>query len=134
MIIGTFNAYRGIVGSIEFNDGKHYGKLLNITDLVNYQADSLVDLEKEFHNAVDDYLVFVEETKKNNFPTLRLKHLSFEEIQKDFEGISLYVKEEEVYCGKIESSLTKANFKKYLDYFVVDSKKYFEIIILYLKK
>ena len=45
MRIGTFNDYRGILGSIEFNDGKHYGKLLNITDLVNYQADSLIDLK-----------------------------------------------------------------------------------------
>lgn len=60
MRIGQFVEYRGYIGSIEYDleDELHYGKLLNIDDLVNYHADNIIDLEKQFHNAVDDYIDF----------------------------------------------------------------------------
>ena len=58
MEIGQFIEYRGYVGSIEYNikDKLHYGKLLNIKDLVNYHADDIVELQKHYHEAVDDYI------------------------------------------------------------------------------
>ena len=65
MQIGQFKEYKGYVGSIEYSvkDSIHYGKLLNIKDLVNYEADNIIDLEKQFHEAVDDYLEFKKELK-----------------------------------------------------------------------
>lgn len=50
--------YNGYVGSIEFSieDNVLYGKILGIKDLVNYEADTLANLKKEFELAVDDYL------------------------------------------------------------------------------
>lgn len=60
MLIGKFKAYKGYVGSIEMTDGKHHGRLLDINNLVNYTANSLEKLEKEYHDAVDDYLDFLD--------------------------------------------------------------------------
>jgi predicted HicB family RNase H-like nuclease len=50
--------YRGFTGSVGVSvaDNCLYGKILFINDLVNYRADSPVELEKEFKDAVDDYL------------------------------------------------------------------------------
>lgn len=56
MEIGKFKPYKGFIGTIEFTEGKHHGKLININDFVNYVADSLEELEEEYHKAVDDYL------------------------------------------------------------------------------
>ena len=66
MQIGRFKEYKGYVGSIEYSveDSIHYGKLLNIKDLVNYEADNIIDLEKQFHEAVDDYIEFKKEIGK----------------------------------------------------------------------
>lgn len=66
MQIGRFKEYKGYVGSIEYSveDSIHYGKLLNIKDLVNYEADNIIDLEKQFHEAVDDYIEFKKEVGK----------------------------------------------------------------------
>ena len=58
MKFGVFNEYKGFTGSIEysFEDKCHYGRLLNISDLVNYEADTIEDLYEEFCKAVDDYI------------------------------------------------------------------------------
>lgn len=55
--------YRDQIGSIEFDtdDDCLHGKLLHINDLVTYEADSMPELRKEFHAAVDDYLETCEE-------------------------------------------------------------------------
>ena len=44
-------------------DGGHHGKLLDIDDFVNYTANSLEELETEYHKAVDDYLSFLNELR-----------------------------------------------------------------------
>ncbi len=52
-------AYKGYLGSIEFtldSGGFLYGKLLYANDLVTYEAKNPSELEKEFKDAVDDYL------------------------------------------------------------------------------
>ena len=66
MIIGYLDEYRGYIGSIEYEpeDRLHYGLLLNINDFVSYHADNIIDLEKQFHNAVDDYIEFCKEVGK----------------------------------------------------------------------
>ena len=60
MRFGVFNEYKGYTGSIEysFEDKCHYGKILNISNLVNYQANTIKDLYNEFQKAVDDYIEF----------------------------------------------------------------------------
>jgi predicted HicB family RNase H-like nuclease len=63
MVIGYFTKYKDYTGSIEYDleDKLHYGKLMYIKDLVCYHADNIVDLEKYFHEAVDDYIDFKKE-------------------------------------------------------------------------
>ena len=65
MQIGQFKEYKGYIGSIEYDteDNIHYGKLLDIKDLVNYEADNVIDLENQFHKAVDDYIELKKELK-----------------------------------------------------------------------
>lgn len=63
MRIGTFEAYKSIVGTIEFEDNTYRGKLIIENSFVNYTASSLEELEVEFHKAVDDYLDMMDELK-----------------------------------------------------------------------
>lgn len=67
MKIGQFVEYKGYVGSIEYkpDDISYYGLIINTSDFVNYYGKGIFELEKEFHNAVDDYLIFCEEVGKS---------------------------------------------------------------------
>jgi predicted HicB family RNase H-like nuclease len=58
--------YKGYHTKIEFNAEtfKLRGKIEGIRDLVNFESDSAREIEKEFHNAVDDYLEFCKEVGK----------------------------------------------------------------------
>lgn len=51
--------YRGFTGSVEYSeeDGVFHGKLLDIRDLVTYEADSISELNSEFISVVDDYVL-----------------------------------------------------------------------------
>ena len=70
MKIGQFKEYKGYTGSIEYDpeDELHYGCLLNIEDHICYHSKSkdLSDLEKRFHNAVDEYIKNKSELHKDN--------------------------------------------------------------------
>jgi predicted HicB family RNase H-like nuclease len=50
--------YKNYTGSVEYSeeDGVFFGKLLYITDLILYEAESKEGLQKSFENAVDEYL------------------------------------------------------------------------------
>ena len=50
--------YKEYIGTVEYSPEDHclYGKLAYIRDLVNYEATSVKELEREFHAAVDGYL------------------------------------------------------------------------------
>ena len=50
--------YKGYIADIEFSpeDGCFFGKLANIRDLVNFEADTAKGLVAAFQEAVDDYL------------------------------------------------------------------------------
>lgn len=63
MRIGQFVEYKSYIGSIEYDkeDRIYYGKLLDIDDLVSYHADNIIELEKHYHEAVDDYIEFKKE-------------------------------------------------------------------------
>lgn len=66
MVIGKFIEYKGFVGSIEYSneDKIHYGKLLDIKDLVNYEANDVEELYEQYKNAVDNYINFCKEVGK----------------------------------------------------------------------
>lgn len=58
--------YKGYSARPEYSaeDRIFYGKILGISDLVDFQSENAKDLETEFHKAVDDYLEFCEEIGK----------------------------------------------------------------------
>ena len=58
--------YNGYSGSIEASaeDRCLFGKILFITDLVTYEAETVTDLEAEFIAAVDDYIITCKEIGK----------------------------------------------------------------------
>lgn len=58
--------YKGYSARPEYSaeDRIFYGRILGISDLVDFQSESAKDLEPEFHKAVDDYLEFCEEIGK----------------------------------------------------------------------
>lgn len=61
-----FLRYKGYSAKPEYSAADHtfYGKLLGISDLVDFHAESPQAMEDEFHKAVDDYLAFCAETGK----------------------------------------------------------------------
>src|ERR1700744_2571785 len=58
--------YKGYYASLHFSseDEVFYGKLLGIDDLVNFEGDSVKELKKTFHEAVNDYLETCKELGK----------------------------------------------------------------------
>ncbi len=54
--------YRGYVGSVEFSeeDELFFGKLLGMRSLILYEGSNGKELLKDFHTAVDDYLIACE--------------------------------------------------------------------------
>lgn len=79
MKIGTFTEYKGYIGSIEFSveDNQHHGSVQNISDLVNYGADTIEELFEQYHNAVDSYIDLRKKIyKENNLLLEEIKELS----------------------------------------------------------
>lgn len=58
--------YKGYHTRIEFNAESMTlrGKIEGINDYIDFEADSIDEVEKEFHSAVDDYLEFCAEVGK----------------------------------------------------------------------
>ena len=59
--------YKGYHARIVFNAESHTlrGVIEGINDYVDFESDSIQAIENEFHNAVDDYLLFCEQIKKS---------------------------------------------------------------------
>ncbi len=55
--------YRGFLGTTELDleNGSFFGQLAFIRDLITYEAETLPELEKEFHLSVDEYLLSCKE-------------------------------------------------------------------------
>lgn len=64
--MGNVLEYKGYQTKVEYDAESHvlYGKIEGIRDLVNFEADTLQDVERFFHEAVDDYLEFCKEVGK----------------------------------------------------------------------
>jgi len=58
--------HKGFIGSVHFSaeDNVFHGKIEGITDLITFEGDSVKDLIKAFHNAVDDYIALCKEAGK----------------------------------------------------------------------
>jgi predicted HicB family RNase H-like nuclease len=58
--------YNGYSGSVDASIEDHclFGRILFITDLVTYEAETVADLEAEFVAAVDDYILTCKEVGK----------------------------------------------------------------------
>ncbi len=56
--MGVTLKHRGYHGSIEASAGDNclFGRLQFIRSLVNYEGETIAELEQAFHEAVDDYL------------------------------------------------------------------------------
>lgn len=50
--------YKGYGGSVEFSreEGILFGRVLGIRHIIDYEGESVAELERDFHNAVDSYL------------------------------------------------------------------------------
>ena len=59
--------YKGYHTIVEFDAETHslHGKVEGINDFVNFVCERPAQVEKEFHKAVDDYLLFCEEVGKS---------------------------------------------------------------------
>lgn len=58
--------YKGYHTRIEFDyeTATLFGRIDGIDDLILFESEDASEIEKEFHNAVDDYLLFCKETGK----------------------------------------------------------------------
>lgn len=68
--------YKGYYTEIHYSeeDKVLFGKVEGIADLVNFESDSAKTIEKEFHDAVDEYLAYCQEG--GNPPTSHIKAVS----------------------------------------------------------
>jgi len=71
--MGDYLEHRGYIATVGYSasDKVFFGKIEGITDLVNFEADNVEELEKEFKNAVEDYLATCKELGKNPDKTYR---------------------------------------------------------------
>ena len=55
--------YKGYTGHVEFDDeaGLFHGEVLDLRDVVTFQGKSVQELERAFHDSIDDYLEFCKE-------------------------------------------------------------------------
>lgn len=58
--------YKDFVGSVEFSeeDNVFHGKVIGTKDLISFEGDSVASLTKDFHDAIDEYLLFCKEANK----------------------------------------------------------------------
>ena len=81
--------YKGYTARPEYSDEDSIfcGKILGIKDMVYFQSDSAKDIEREFHEAVDDYLELCAENAKAPQREHRcVKMITVQELEVNVEG------------------------------------------------
>jgi len=70
--------YKNYIGSVEYSaeDDIFHGKIEFITDTVLYEGDSVAELKKNFHDAVEDYIEACKEIGKEPQKPFKGKLLS----------------------------------------------------------
>lgn len=65
--------YKDFIGSVHFSadDKVFHGKIEGITDLVTFEGKSVDELEKAFHEAVNDYITLCKEAGKKPLKSCR---------------------------------------------------------------
>ncbi len=60
--------YKGYAAKVEFDDEDmiFYGEVIGIRDVVTFEGDTVKEIEKAFHDSVDDYLNMCKE--RNEVP------------------------------------------------------------------
>jgi len=55
--------YNGYIGKVAIDDeaGILYGEVINIRNVITFEGTSVAELQKAFHESVDDYLAFCAE-------------------------------------------------------------------------
>ena len=55
--------YKGYQAEVEFDEDTKlfHGKVINLRDVITFEADYTDDLPQAFHDSIDDYLEFYEE-------------------------------------------------------------------------
>ncbi len=55
--------YKGYIARVDIDveEGILSGRVMNIRDVIHFQADTLTQLQKEFEFSVDDYIAFCKE-------------------------------------------------------------------------
>ena len=61
--MSEYMEHKGYLGTVEYSADDHclYGKLAFIGALVNYEAETVVELENAFHESVEHYLQLCDE-------------------------------------------------------------------------
>lgn len=101
--------YKGYSARPEYSaeDQVFYGRILGISDMVDFQSENAKELENEFHNAVDDYLEFCAEIGKkpekeyNGVFNVRISP----ELHKE---VSVYAQAEGVTLNKVVEQAIRA--------------------------
>ncbi|MCH9689987.1 MAG: type II toxin-antitoxin system HicB family antitoxin [Gammaproteobacteria bacterium] len=59
--------HQGYIGHVEFDDENEIflGSVINIKDIITFQADTVHDLKQAFIDSVEDYLAFCKERKES---------------------------------------------------------------------
>ncbi len=65
--------YKEYTGSVRFNadDSVFFGKIEGIDDLISFEGDTVVGLQKAFEEAVEDYISLCRESGKKNEKTYK---------------------------------------------------------------
>ena len=64
--MSNFLTYKGYTGTVNFNSDENifYGKVLGISDLVNFEGSSVKGLKESFEESINDYQETCKELSK----------------------------------------------------------------------
>ena len=110
--------YKGYTARPEYSveDCIFYGKILGLSDLVDFQSESAQTLEDAFHKAVDDYLAFCAETGKIPLRERNsMKMITVPELEANLEKYVEMAQIQDILIvrnGKVVAKLTAAEHRK----------------------